>query len=296
MTTAARSGGRIASQGDKSRKKTTGAEGTLARGARHFPVRGTAALQLDAEPQRADQARDGVARPRLQVAPPAPINAPRAPFIALVSGVVVVGVLGILLINTKTAENSFKLDSLQKQQSTLDTQQQSLENEIAARNMPGNLDAAARALGLVKADSPAYIRLPDGKIIGVMTPGKGQTSVTAQDPDATAEGSTPAATGAGQTSGLTGIGQQAGTPGAGLTAGVPGGTGTGQVAGATGTGQAAGTVGAGPAVGAGQVAGATGTGQVAGATGTGQAPGAANTGSVAGATDAGGATAGVAGQ
>ncbi|WP_067510322.1 hypothetical protein [Actinoplanes sp. TFC3] len=175
MTTAARSGGRIASQGDKSNtRKSTSA-------ARHFPVRGTAALKPDTEP-RADHPRSTVAAPHLRVAPPAPINAPRAPFIALVSGVVVVGVLGILLVNTKTAENSFRLDTLQKEQASLDARQQSLENEIAARNMPGNLDAAARALGLVKADSPAYIRLPDGKIIGVPAPGSGQTSVTAQDP------------------------------------------------------------------------------------------------------------------
>ena len=47
--------------------------------------------------------------PRLRVAPPAPISVPRAPFVATVLGVVVVGVLGILLINTTTNENSFRI-------------------------------------------------------------------------------------------------------------------------------------------------------------------------------------------
>ncbi|GIM75139.1 hypothetical protein Aco04nite_43880 [Winogradskya consettensis] len=177
MGRAPRSGGRTASQQDKGRKASSGAAGE-----RQFPVRGTSALKLDADQQQ----RGEVSSPRLRVAPPMPINAPRAPFIALVVGIVVAGVLGILLINTKTAENSFKLDSLQKQQSTLDAQQQALQSEIDRNEMPGSLDAAAKRLGLVKADSPAYIRLPDGKIFGVPTPGRGQQSVTAQTPEDTA--------------------------------------------------------------------------------------------------------------
>lgn len=179
MTTAPRSGGRTADRADKGRRTPAGTKGT-ARGARQFPIEGTTALKLNAEQ------RDTVATPRLRVAPPAPINAPRAPFIALVVAVVVAGVLGILLINTRTAENSFELDTLQQQQADLDARQQALENEIAANNMPGSLDAAARRQGLVKADSPAYIRLPDGKIIGVPKPGRGEPAVTAQDPAATA--------------------------------------------------------------------------------------------------------------
>jgi hypothetical protein len=192
MTTAPRSGGRTTEQVGKGRRKpagtTTGtATGGGARGARHYPTagatQGSAALKLNAEQQR-----DPIASPRLRVAPPAPINAPRAPFIALVVAIVVAGVLGILLINTKTAENSFRIDSLQKQQAKLDSQQQDLENEIAANNSPGSLDAAARRLGLVKAESPAYIRLPDGKVFGVPTPGSGEVAVTAQDSATSATG------------------------------------------------------------------------------------------------------------
>ncbi|MFB9357188.1 hypothetical protein [Actinoplanes nipponensis] len=191
MTTAPRSGGRTTEQVGKGRRKpagtTTGTTtGGGARGARHYPVagatQGSAALKLTAEQQR-----DPIAAPRLRVAPPAPINAPRAPFIALVVAVVVVGVLGILLINTKTAENSFRIDSLQKRQAKLDSQQQDLENAIAAYNSPGSLDAAARRLGLVKGD-PAYIRLPDGKVFGVPKPGRGEVAVTAQDSATAATG------------------------------------------------------------------------------------------------------------
>lgn len=224
MTTAPRSGGRTADRADKGRRTPAGTKGT-ARGARQFPIEGTTALKLNAEQQR-----DTVATPRLRVAPPAPINAPRAPFIALVVAVVVAGVLGILLINTRTAENSFELDTLQQQQADLDARQQALENEIAANNMPGSLDAAARRQGLVKADSPAYIRLPDGKIIGVPKPGRGEPAVTAQDPAATAraverakstqDATTQDVTGDAATG--SGAATPAGVPGAAAPAGVPG--------------------------------------------------------------------------
>ena len=234
MTTAPRSGGRTAERVEKGRRTPAGTKGT-ARGARQFPVEGATALKLD------EQRGETAATPRLRVAPPAPINAPRAPFIALVVAVVVAGVLGILLINTKTAENAFELDTLQDRQGDLDARQQALENEIAANNMPGSLDAAARRLGLVKADSPAYIRLQDGKIIGVPKPGRGEPAVTAQDPkdaaasvqraatqDATTQDVTPTAPGV----------PQVGVPAAGQTA--TGQTATGQTGtGGTATGQTA---------------------------------------------------------
>ncbi|GAB1646014.1 hypothetical protein KRMM14A1259_64370 [Krasilnikovia sp. MM14-A1259] len=140
------------------------------------PTQGTAALKLDGAQPAADAA------PRLRVAPPAPIRAPRAPFAVVVIALVVAGVLGILLINTKTNENTFRISRLQDQKARMDAHQQQLENQIAGYESTGNLDAAARRLGLVKADTPAYIRLPDGKIIGVPKPGNGQPAVTAQEP------------------------------------------------------------------------------------------------------------------
>jgi hypothetical protein len=199
---APRSGGRTAEQ-----------RSSTSRGARRYPTQGTAALKAEAaEPLRrtgTEPQRGAGVTPRLRVAPPAPISAPRAPFIAVVLTIAVAGVLGILLINTKTNENTFKISKLQDQQSALDNQQQKLENQIAGYQSTGNLDVAARRLGLVKAGSPAYIRLPDGKIIGVPKPGDGPTAVTAQDPDGTKNtaaqdgdaqnGVTPAGTGQGAT-------------------------------------------------------------------------------------------------
>jgi len=173
-TYAPRSGGRTAEQRDTAKKT------------RRDPARtqGTAALKLDtaeAEPQRVTPDA-----PRLRVAPPAPISAPRAPFVAVMIALVIAGVLGILLVNTKTNENSFQISKLQDEQTTLDNQQQELENQLAHYESVGNLDALAKAQGLVKG-TPAWIRLPDGRIIGVPKPATGEPAVTAQDEsDATA--------------------------------------------------------------------------------------------------------------
>jgi hypothetical protein len=175
-TFAPRSGGRIAEQ------RRTGTR-------RRYPTHGTAALVPEMVP--AAPRTTAAAPPRLRVAPPAPIRAPRAPFIAVVIALVVAGVFGVLLVNTKTNENTFELSRLQDRQAALDNQQQQLQNQIAGYESTGNLDAAARRLGLVKADTPAYIRLPDGKIIGVPRPGVGQPAVTAQDPAASRAGTAP---------------------------------------------------------------------------------------------------------
>ncbi|MEV4628366.1 hypothetical protein AB0J90_19065 [Micromonospora sp. NPDC049523] len=191
---------------------------TRARGAREFPAQGSfptqgsAALRAPelspardhaerarerarvAHPAGADRADGAAARareahpagsgrveaPRLRVAPPMPVSVPRAPFVGLILAVVVGGVLGVLVVNTKINENAIRLDKLEKQQATLDLQEQQLDKEIADAQAPGNLVAQARKLGLVESGPPAFIRLPDGRVIGVPQPAGGQPAITSQ--------------------------------------------------------------------------------------------------------------------
>jgi hypothetical protein len=197
-----RSGGRTAAE------RTTRTAGvrntrefsTRARGVREFPTQGSSALR----PQEADQIaeRDPVrvwdstdqpdvgrstssgraardTSPRLKVAPPLPVAVPRAPFVALILAVVVGGLLGILMVNTKVNENALRLDRLQKQQTALDLQQEQLNKKIAESEAPGNLAAQARKLGLVESTAPAFI-LPDGRTIGVPQPAGGEPAITSQ--------------------------------------------------------------------------------------------------------------------
>jgi outer membrane murein-binding lipoprotein Lpp len=181
---APRSGGRTTEQRSTPEKVTStpatagrrsSGSSSDARGARHFPTLGATALTPDPVPP----IRATETAPRLRVAPPAPITVPRAPFVALVLTLVVAGVFGILLINTKTNENSFQISELQKQQAVLDNEQQQLQKQIDMYETPGNLHAAARKLGLV-IGQPALIRLPDGRVINPLTPGRGELAITAQ--------------------------------------------------------------------------------------------------------------------
>lgn len=194
-----RSGGRIA---EERTRRTAGGRPVpprvdRARGAYDYPTRGSAALrpQERAETERPPRVWDSVveadrsAKPdatapgpgaRLRVAPPPPVSVPRAPFVALILVLVVGGVLGILVVNTKINENSFRIGELQQEQAALDLQEQELKQRIAAAEAPGSLVAEARKLGLVDSGPPAFIRLPDGQVIGVPRPAGGQPAITSQ--------------------------------------------------------------------------------------------------------------------
>lgn len=103
-------------------------------------------------------------------APPVPVAAPRAPFVLLVLVLVAAGIVGLLVLNTAINTNSFALQQLRDKQDQLDSQQQEVSQELADRESPGSLRAAAARMGLVPAGRSAYIRLPDGKVIGVPQP------------------------------------------------------------------------------------------------------------------------------
>jgi len=109
---------------------------------------------------------------RLRVAPPAPVSAPRAPFVALVLVLVLAGVIGILVLNTRIAENAFKLDALKTKQSTLDRDEEQLRRDLANKESPVTLASRAKQLGLVPSRTPAFLLLPDGTKLEMPGPSK----------------------------------------------------------------------------------------------------------------------------
>ena len=136
------------------------------------PTIGATALQPErgttqpAQPGRDEQ------RPRLRVAPPAPVSAPRAPFVALVLVLVLIGVIGILVLNTRIAENAFKLDALRTKQSTLDRDEERLRSDLASKESPVTLASRAKQLGLVPSRTPVFLLLPDGTKLEMPGPSK----------------------------------------------------------------------------------------------------------------------------
>jgi hypothetical protein len=129
---------------------------------------GRATAAVGTAPVRAP--RPAPPRPRLRVVPPTALPAPRAPFVVLVLCLVVAGLVSLLMLNTMVNENSFRIKALQERQATLDLHEQALQRDIDRREATPALAAAARRLGLVPAGTPAFIELPDGRVLGVPTP------------------------------------------------------------------------------------------------------------------------------
>jgi hypothetical protein len=146
----------------------------------------TPARRTTARPRTATPAprRAPVPRPRrgrtawaspARTAPAQPaVRLPKAPFVLLLAGLVVAGAIGVLVLNTKINENSFRLGDLRQTQAALSLQEQQLEQQLADLSSPGNLRAAATRLGLVPAGTPVYLNLPDGREVAVPQPASGQ--------------------------------------------------------------------------------------------------------------------------
>lgn len=117
---------------------------------------------------------------RLAVVPPvARRRAPRRLFgvIAVAGALLIVLVqmgLGIL-----TTQSSFEIAALTQQQRDLTYQKQILNDESAGLSSPQYLAANAAALGMVIDESPTYLRLSDGAVIGSGKPADTTSSVDA---------------------------------------------------------------------------------------------------------------------
>ena len=117
----------------------------------------------------------------LRLVPVGRTSAPRAPFITLVVLLLAGGLLGLLALNTVLAQGSFRLHELTAAGKELADREQVLEREVETLRTPRNLAAKARELGMVQSGAPAFLRLPDGTVLGaeVPAPAPGEPEVPA---------------------------------------------------------------------------------------------------------------------
>jgi hypothetical protein len=99
--------------------------------------------------------------------------------IVAVSGALVI-VLAQMGLSILTTQSSFEIDSLTQQQRDLTYQKQILFDETAGLNSPQYLAANAAALGMVIDESPTYLRLSDGAVVGSDKPADTTSSVDAK--------------------------------------------------------------------------------------------------------------------
>ncbi|HVF19956.1 MAG TPA: hypothetical protein VNA14_06915 [Mycobacteriales bacterium] len=106
-------------------------------------------------------------RPPLVLVPPSPWRPARAPFVLLSLVVVLLGLLGLLVLNTVLAQDSFRRHDLERELALLSEREAALSRDVAALESPERLAQVATQMGLVPAGAPAFIRLSDGALVGV---------------------------------------------------------------------------------------------------------------------------------
>lgn len=96
--------------------------------------------------------------------------------IAALAGALAIGAAQMGL-SLATTESSYRLSELTQEKNQLTWQKQELEDKIAGLSSPQYLAANAAALGMVINQSPTYLRLSDGKIVGTPKAATGTSSV-----------------------------------------------------------------------------------------------------------------------
>lgn len=120
-------------------------------------------------------------------------------FLALCVALLLGGFVGVLMLNTAMAKGSYTMRDLQHRSDELTDTQDALRHTIDGLSGPGPLAKRARELGMVPAATPAFLRLSDGKVLGVAKKAKQDSTFSVvTEPTAptrsTPVQSTPAAT------------------------------------------------------------------------------------------------------
>lgn len=117
---------------------------------------------------------------RLQaVEQPQPRRRPRLAYgIVAVLGAIAIAAAQMTL-SILTTQTSYEMSALSQQQRELDWQAQILYDEVAGLSSPQYLAANASALGMIIEESPGYLRLSDGAILGSAGAAVGASSVNA---------------------------------------------------------------------------------------------------------------------
>ena len=105
-------------------------------------------------------------RAELTVVPVREMARPRAPFVVGVVSLLVVGLIGLLVLNTVLGKNSFALFELRSENRALLDQEQVLVREVETLRSPATIAGKAAGLGMVPAGPPAFLRLSDGAVLG----------------------------------------------------------------------------------------------------------------------------------
>ena len=118
----------------------------------------------------------------------------RAGLVAACVALLVLGLIGLLLLNVNLERGTYDLRDQSSRAEQLREQKQRLEMELGAQQAPDHLARRARELGMVDAP-PSPVFLKGGKTLGVPTPAPTPPRPTVtQQPSPSATGKTQGAT------------------------------------------------------------------------------------------------------
>ncbi|MCU0282946.1 MAG: hypothetical protein MUD13_03475 [Candidatus Nanopelagicales bacterium] len=117
----------------------------------------------DAQPRRAHRAR--LRRPR----------APRHRLLLACTGVLALGLLGVLLLNTIISQGAFRQHELEVALILISEEEEALARAVQQAEAPIEVERRARELGMVPAAAPVFLRLSDGAILGEPVPAPAAT-------------------------------------------------------------------------------------------------------------------------
>lgn len=122
----------------------------------------SAILSSGTKTERAPAKLRSVRPPRQRIA--------RMPFMVVLASILVLGMVGLLALNTALQTQATELSAAQQQATELGYQVSALESTVSVLRAPSDLARKASALGMRPNPYAAFIVLPDGTIIGNPTP------------------------------------------------------------------------------------------------------------------------------
>ncbi|HEY0169050.1 MAG TPA: hypothetical protein VGB75_18540 [Jatrophihabitans sp.] len=123
------------------------------------------------------------ARPPAQPGVALHVRLSRLPLPVLLTIMLVAGLCALLALNTASAAQELKQRSLNDSNTALSDLEQQLMRDLAAKQAPASLAAAAAAQGLVPNPNPAFLRLnADGSVTVLGSPAAATTTPPAAPP------------------------------------------------------------------------------------------------------------------
>lgn len=102
----------------------------------------------------------------VSVAPATRKVMPLTVYVAVLSLMMISAMLASLVIHTVLTQGAFEMQQVQKEMKTLRDQHEDLTQKVAAAESPVAIEKRARAMGMVPAASPVFLRLADKSVLG----------------------------------------------------------------------------------------------------------------------------------